>query len=52
LPALSAPDGKISKIQEAVSAILDAEDETLPLEEVFPEMHQGSAIRGLRLRKA
>jgi DNA-binding XRE family transcriptional regulator len=45
------PDGKISKIQEAVSAILDAEDETLPLEEVFPEMHQGSAIRGLRLRE-
>ena len=45
------PDGKISKIQEAVSAILDSEDETLPLEEVFPEMHQGSAIRGLRLRE-
>jgi DNA-binding XRE family transcriptional regulator len=45
------PDEKISKIQEAVSAILEAEDETLPLEEVFPDLHQGSAIRGLRLRE-
>ena len=45
------PDEKISQIQAAISAILDSEDETLPLEEVFPEMHQGSAIRGLRLRE-
>ncbi len=45
------PDDKISKIQEAVSAILVAEDESLPLEEVFPDLHQGSAIRGLRLRE-
>jgi DNA-binding XRE family transcriptional regulator len=44
------PDDKITKIQEAVSAILGAEDESLPLEEVFPDLHQGSAIRGLRLR--
>ncbi|MFH1595314.1 MAG: helix-turn-helix transcriptional regulator [Pseudomonadota bacterium] len=45
------PDDKISKIQEAVSVILGAEDESLPLEEVFPDLHQGSAIRGLRLRQ-
>jgi DNA-binding XRE family transcriptional regulator len=45
------PDDKISKIQEAVSVILGAEDESLPLEEVFPNLHQGSAIRGLRLRE-
>jgi DNA-binding XRE family transcriptional regulator len=46
------PDGKISKIQEAVSAILDAEDEPLSLGEVFPDLHPGSAIRGLRLRES
>lgn len=45
------PDDKISKIQEAVSAILGAEDESLSLEEVFPDLHQGSAMRGLRLRE-
>ena len=45
------PDDKISKIQEAVAAILGAEDESLSLEEVFPDLHQGSAIRGLRLRE-
>ncbi len=45
------PDDKISKIQEAVSAILGSENESLPLEEIFPELHQGSAIRGLRLRE-
>jgi DNA-binding XRE family transcriptional regulator len=45
------PDDKISKIQEALSAILGAEDESLPLEKVFPDLHQGSAIRGLRLRE-
>jgi DNA-binding XRE family transcriptional regulator len=45
------PDDKISRIQEAVSVILGAEEESLPLEEVFPELHQGSAIRGLRLRE-
>jgi DNA-binding XRE family transcriptional regulator len=45
------PDDKISKIQEALAAILGAEDESLPLEEVFPDLHQGSAIRGLRLRE-
>ena len=44
------PDEKISKIRDAVAAILEAEDESLPLEEVFPDLHQGSAIRGLRLR--
>jgi DNA-binding XRE family transcriptional regulator len=44
-------DDKISKIQEAVSAILGTEDESIPLEEVFPDLHQGSAIRGLRLRE-
>ncbi len=43
-------DDKISKIQEALAAILGAEDESLPLEEVFPDLHPGSAIRGLRLR--
>jgi DNA-binding XRE family transcriptional regulator len=45
------PNDKVSKIQEAVAAILGAEDESLPLEEVFPDLHQGSAIRGLRLRE-
>ena len=45
------PDEKISQIQAAVSAILAAEDQTLSLEEVFPDLHQGSAIRGLRLRE-
>jgi DNA-binding XRE family transcriptional regulator len=45
------PDDKISKIQEAVSAILESEDESFLLEEVFPDLHQGSAIRGLRLRE-
>lgn len=45
------PDEKISKIRAAVTAILEAEDDSLPLEEVFPDLHQGSAIRGLRLRE-
>ena len=45
------PDDKTSKIQEAVATILGAEDESLSLEEVFPDLHQGSAIRGLRLRE-
>ena len=45
------PDDKISKIKEAVAAILGAQDESIPLEEVFPDLHQGSAIRGLRLRE-
>jgi DNA-binding XRE family transcriptional regulator len=45
------PDDKISKIQEAVSVILGTEEESLPLEEVFPDLHPGSAIRGLRLRE-
>ena len=45
------PDDKISKIQAAVAAILGTEDESIPLEEVFPGLHQGSAIRGLRLRE-
>jgi DNA-binding XRE family transcriptional regulator len=44
-------DDKISKIQEAVAAILGAEEESFYLEEVFPDLHQGSAIRGLRLRQ-
>ena len=42
---------KISKIQEAIAAILGTEDESIPLEEVFPDLHHGSAIRGLRLRE-
>jgi DNA-binding XRE family transcriptional regulator len=45
------PDEKINQIQEAIAAILGAEDESLPLEEVFPDLHPGSAIRGLRLRE-
>ncbi len=45
------PDDKVSKIQEAVSSILETEGESIPLEEVFPDLHQGSAIRGLRLRE-
>ena len=45
------PDDKISKIQEAVAAILGTEGESISLEEVFPDLHQGSAIRGLRLRE-
>jgi DNA-binding XRE family transcriptional regulator len=45
------PDDKISEIQEAVSAILGTVNESIPLEEVFADLHQGSAIRGLRLRQ-
>lgn len=45
------PAEKIAKIQEAVTAILGNEDESLSLEEVFQDLHQGSAIRGLRLRE-
>jgi DNA-binding XRE family transcriptional regulator len=45
------PDGQISRIQEAITAILGAADESLPLAEVFPDLHPGSAIRGLRLRE-
>ncbi|MCK9378276.1 MAG: helix-turn-helix domain-containing protein [Syntrophobacterales bacterium] len=45
------PDDKISKIQEAVSAILGTGDESVPLKQVFPDLLQGSAIRGLRLRE-
>jgi DNA-binding XRE family transcriptional regulator len=45
------PDEKISRIQAAVTAILEDEEESLLLEEVFPDLHQGSAIRGLRLRQ-
>jgi len=45
------PAEKIAKIQEAVTSILGNEDESLPLEEVFQDLHQGSAIRGLRLRE-
>ena len=45
------PDEKINQIQEAVAAILGAEDESLSLAEVFPDLHPGSAIRGLRLRE-
>jgi DNA-binding XRE family transcriptional regulator len=45
------PDEKISQIQEAIATILGAEDESLPLAEVFPDLHPGSAIRGLRLRE-
>jgi DNA-binding XRE family transcriptional regulator len=45
------PADKISKIQEAVAAVLEAEDESLPMEEFFPDLHPGSAIRGLRLRE-
>jgi len=45
------PADKISKIQDAVASILEAEDGSLPLEEFFPELHPGSAILGLRLRE-
>jgi DNA-binding XRE family transcriptional regulator len=45
------PDEKINQIQEAIATILGAEDESLPLAEVFPDLHPGSAIRGLRLRE-
>jgi DNA-binding XRE family transcriptional regulator len=45
------PDEKINQIQEAIAIILGAEDESLPLAEVFPDLHPGSAIRGLRLRE-
>ena len=46
------PDEKINQIQKAIATILGAEDESLPLAEVFPDLHPGSAIRGLRLREA
>jgi DNA-binding XRE family transcriptional regulator len=45
------PPDKIEKIQAAVAGILAGEEESVPLEEVFPDLHQGSAIRGLRLRE-
>jgi len=45
------PEEKIGQIQEAVAAILAAPDDSVPLEEVFPDLHPGSAIRGLRLRE-
>jgi DNA-binding XRE family transcriptional regulator len=45
------PADKINQIQAAVATILDNADESVPLEEVFPDLHQGSAIRGLRLRE-
>jgi len=45
------PEEKILKIQDALADILAEEDDSLPLEEVFPDLHQGSAIRGLRLRE-
>jgi DNA-binding XRE family transcriptional regulator len=45
------PPEKIEKIKAAVANILAEEDDSLPLEEVFPDLHQGSAIRGLRLRE-
>jgi DNA-binding XRE family transcriptional regulator len=45
------PADKISKIQKAVASILEAEDGSIPLEEFLPELHPGSAIRGLRLRE-
>jgi DNA-binding transcriptional regulator YiaG len=45
------PAEKIRKIREAVAFILEAEEGSLPLEEFFPELHPGSAIRGLRLRE-
>ena len=45
------PDEKIGQIQEAVAVILGAEDESLSLAEVFPDLHPGNAIRGLRLRE-
>jgi DNA-binding XRE family transcriptional regulator len=42
---------KFAKVHAAVTAIIGDEDESLPLEEVFQDLHQGSAIRGLRLRE-
>jgi DNA-binding XRE family transcriptional regulator len=45
------PPEKIAKIQAAVTTILGDENESLLLEEVFPDLHPGSAIRGLRLRE-
>jgi DNA-binding XRE family transcriptional regulator len=45
------PDEKINQIQEAIAIILESEDESLFLAEVFPDLHPGSAIRGLRLRE-
>ncbi len=45
------PEEKILRIQDAVATILDDESGSIPLEEVFPDLHQGSAIRGLRLRE-
>ncbi len=45
------PPEKIAEIQAAVTTILGDENESLLLEEVFPDLHPGSAIRGLRLRE-
>jgi DNA-binding XRE family transcriptional regulator len=47
-------ENKIARIRVAVETILTepAEgDDTLALSEVFPGLHPGSAIRGLRLRE-
>ena len=40
------PDEKINQIQEALATILGAEDDSLSLAEVFPDLHPGSAIQG------
>ena len=57
------PVAKAAKVRETIENMLalagirctiDArtdDDETVPLEEVFPDIHPGSAIRGLRFRE-
>ena len=41
------PEEKIIRIRAAVATILNEEDyDSFPFEKVFPNLHQGSAIRG------
>lgn len=38
-------------IRYSIQAKPEESDETIPLEELFPDLHSGSAIRGLRYRE-
>jgi len=56
------PDEKKAKIKQLIENILklgevpyairdEADDDSLSMEEIFPDLHSGSAIRGLRYRE-
>lgn len=43
---------QLANIQYAIQTdVVEEEEQTVPLEEVFPDLHPGSAIRGLRYRE-